>query len=428
MASSHWYVGPWRWVATEDSAAYEGPEGTRVAIDFRGLPEQGQAGNDMSGLGLFYCPDAESVASDWEPLGQGSWHDIKANGRMRNLFPKRRGVKLDADDLIGLIRQTLMAGDPTGQEFCKPLLPTIDGTLEVTCGKRRHSERFRWGNKETNAIRDVIRNDMEDVIERAGKGKNKKQREHHRRVLDALCEKHGIEDWKEFVKPERVKDIPGRLKHETTYGDTFVGTDGTLLDAHTPTGANPGTSWTLINGTSGAIQSNAYRGSTVSNDHIYRLENNLSSDDQSIVTTVTRGASLIRWSGAGGRFSSATATGYFTRNAGAGNWDIIKIVSGARTTIATASGSWAAGVCEFRINGSTLESFTDTNISRVSATDTSISAGLRVAVQGRSSGADDVLDIYGTELTPTGGILYTQLERGIRGVTRGMYTDWRGFR
>jgi len=396
MASSHWYVGPWRWVATEDSQAYEGPEGTRVAIDFRGLPEQGQAGNDMSGLGLFYCPDAESVASEWEPLGQGSWHDIKANGRMRNLFPKRRGVKLDADDLIGLIRQTLMAGDPTGQEFCKPLLPTMVGTLEVTCGRRRHSERFKWGGKETNAIRDIIRNDMEDVIERAGKGKNKKQREHHRRVLDALCEKHGIEDWKEFVKPERVKDIPGRLKHETTITDDFNRADGAIGSS------SEGWSWTNVAGTA-TVSSNRWTAETADGLRFFgypaRAESDLSSADHYAEGTVYPTAS-----GGGAacvRFNSAANT-YYAAGGRASNGEIIKRVAGTITVIAGSTFAVTSGtVVRVIVNGSTVD-FWRNGVSATSVTDTSITGNLRTGLAGKLSAQ---IDNFSASDGMVGGIL-----------------------
>jgi len=426
MASSHWYVGPWRWVATEDSAAYEGPEGTRVAIDFRGLPEQGQSGNDMSGVGLFYCPDAESVASEWEPLGQGSWHDIKANGRMRQLFPKRRGVKLDADDLIGLIRQTLMAGDPTGQEFCKPLLPTMDGTLEVTCGKRRHSERFKWGGKETNAIRDVIRNDMEDVIERAGKGKNKKQREHHRRVLDALCEKHGIEDWKEFVKPERVKDIPGRLKHETTITDDFTRADQTGLGT-----SAGGWSWASV---VAGINIVGNRARSTTNNNASRAEFNLSSSDHYAEADVIQSTATLRSMGVRCRYDASADTSYeATSNGWATSSFLIKrVIAGVATTLSTADrGSTVlTRTVRIAVNGSSLELFED-GVSHATATDTNITGNLRCGI-GKSgtqqTGTQEWDNFVCSDGGAGGGILYTQLERGIRGVTRGMYTDWRGFR
>jgi len=425
MASSHWYVGPWRWVATEDSQAYEGPEGTRVAIDFRGLPEQGQAGNDMSGLGLFYCPDAESVASEWQPLGQGSWHDIKANGRMRQLFPKRRGVKLDADDLIGLIRQTLMAGDPTGQEFCKPLLPTMAGTLEVTCGKRRHSERFKWGGKETNAIRDVIRNDMEDVIERAGKGKNKKQREHHRRVLDALCEKHGIEDWKEFVKPERVKDIPGRLKHETTITDDFTRADQTGLGT-----SAGGWSWTSVSGSINIV-SNRGRASTASSRA--RAEFDLSSADHYAQTEVIQSGATARGMSVFARYSSGADTGYVGRTDGTSTASIFiqRTIAGVATTLVSADRGVTIldRTVKLSVSGSSLEVFEDA-VSYATTTDTNITGNLRCGI-GRVAGAgtqtNEFDNFQASDGGAGGGILYTQLERGLRGVKRGVYTDHRGF-
>ena len=417
-----WCIGPWRWVSDEDGDRYEGPEGTQCALDFRSIPEQSVAGNNLSGIGLFLVRG--DVGTEWERIGQGNWHDIKATKRLRDMFPKRAAKKLDADDLIGLIRQSLNQGDPTGQEFCKPLMPGTMGTLEVSIAGQRHCERFQWGkSKESNIVRDVIRADMDDLIERCGKEQNEHRKQHHRRVLDMLCERHGIEDWHEFVKPNRVKDIPGRLKHETSLTDDFTRADQTGLGT-----SSEGWSWgSVVAGIN--IVSNRARSTT--SDNASRAVSDLSSADHYAESDIIQSATTTRSMGVRCRYSSAVNTAYeATSNGGStGSFLLKRISSGTPTTLSTADrgSTVTTRTTRVTVSGSNLDYWED-GVSKTTATDTNITGNLRCGIgkSGTQQTGTQEWDDFVCSDGAAGGILYTQLERGLRGVTRGVYTDRRG--
>ena len=418
-----WVIGPWRWVTdAETGDGYEGPEGTQCALDFRSIPEQSAAGNHLSGVGLFLVRG--DVGSEWEKVGQGNWHDIKATKRLRDMFPRRARKKLDADDLIGLIRQSLTQGDPTGQEFCKPLMPGTLGTLEVSMARQRHCERFQWGKSpESNIVRDVIRADMDDLIERCGREQNEHRKQHHRRVLDMLCERHGIDDWREFVKPNRVKDIPGRLKHETTLTDDFTRADQSALGA-----SAEGWSWAAV--VAGIdIVSNRARSSAATNRD--RAESDLSSADHYSQARIIQSAATDRRVSVFARYDAAADTCYGSYSSGVSTTSVAlqRITAGTATTLGSAGRGVTIldRVLKLEVSGSGLEAFED-GVSFTTATDTNITGNLRCGI-GRTGAAntgtmewDDFVCSDGA----AGGILYTQLERGLRGVTRGVYTDRRG--
>jgi hypothetical protein len=75
-------------------------------------------------------------------------------------------------------------------------------------------------------------------------------------------------------------------------------------------------------------------------------------------------------------------------------------------------------------SGSTIKSYYD-GVERHSQTDSAISSGLRCGLRlvvgnGVAWRGDD----WNAADLAASGILYTQLERGVRGVNRGMYTQW----
>lgn len=419
-----WHVGPWRWVSDENGDRYEGPEGTVSAIDFRGIPEQSTAGSNMSGVGLFLV--FGPTPNEWEEIGNGSWHDIKATKRMRDLFPKRARKKLDADDLIGLIRQTLSLGDPTGQEFCKPLMPSTFGTLEVNIHRSRHCERFQWGKStESNIVRDIIRADMDDLIDRCGREKDEKKKQHHRRVLDMLCEQYGVDDWKEFVKPNRVKDIPGRLKHETSLSDDFTRADSTGLGT-----SAEGWSWAAV---VGGINIVGNRARSTTDSNASRAESDLSSADHYSQAQIIQSAATSRSIGVRCRYNVGANTAYEATSNGSSTASFIlkRISAGTPTSLSSVDrgATILTRTTRITVTGSSLDYWED-GVSKTTATDTNITGHLRCGI-GKSAAQQtgtQEWDSFVCSDGAAGGILYTQLERGLRGVTRGVYTDRRGLR
>lgn len=63
-------------------------------------------------------------------------------------------------------------------------------------------------------------------------------------------------------------------------------------------------------------------------------------------------------------------------------------------------------------------------VQRASVTDTSITGNIRCGINGFTLSGVGVIDNFLASDLASSGILYTQLERGTRGVERGVYTGW----
>lgn len=425
----NWYIGPWQGVVDDGgSVCWYGPVGTFSAIDYRSLPEQAVMPTlgVKAGIGLF-CSTAipRDVGRDWQSIGKGNWHDIKADQRLIDAFPKRLGATLDAPDLVGLVRQSLMDADPTGDSFVKPLQPG-QGRLSLYCGGQSHHDRFQWGrHTHTNRLRDTLRADFRKTFEAAQAGELK-DREHHRRVLDALCDKYGIADWREFVPDDLQADIPGRLKHETTITESFNTADSDTL--------GPNLTWTELVGDIDIV-SNQARSTTLGSQVIARADSDLSSVDHYVQASVGAGDETTSSNPGviGRKDGTATLTFYLANGDFVSNvLRLFKCVAGAFTqlgsNVSLTLTSPTTYLFRLTCNGSSITHTVD-SVDQTTQTDTAITAGLRCGLRGQKNTSTyvswdsfEAADLGGGG----GGILYTQLERGLRGYERGVYQGSQG--
>lgn len=419
-----WYVGPWVWDTSITPGVWRPPTGCG-GLDFRPLPEQAQFGG-TPGLGLFFG-DVVINSPDYTLIGNGSWYDIKPVGRERAAIPRRRGYNPKGDDLVGIIFDVLTDGsDPAGLEATKPLRPTAAGRLEVNC-RQKHAENFKWGKGHTGNLRAQYRGGFMRYWV--------KDQTHARKVLGSWCIQYGFRldgtDWHEFVPPGLWGDVPGPLPPETTITESFNKADSETLGPDLTwseyTSAGAGTSA----GSKFQVVSNmCYDSGGDGNWGYARAESDLSSDDhygQFVLKGLGSSGASNSQIGPACRFATGT-TGecYLVRAAQIDDtYRLVKSTSGgALTDLATVS--LAAGVddvIKVQADGSTIKGYVNA-VERHSVTDTAITGNTRCglfvyapAAEGNAWG-----DSFEAADLAAAGLVYTQLERGLRGMLRGLWT------
>lgn len=401
------YLGPWVWQAA--FPAWMPPAGAVAAVDLRPLPAQAQQGG-APGIGVFVA--AGSLSSDYTLIGDHP--TARATGAARSAWESLTGYRPAGARLIDLLWDHLTAGsDPDGGTAPKPLLPGRQGRghwSDLHLGGRHRSEPFAWGEDAaaTERVRAMLQRDFRRHFNNAQAGRLKDS-QHHRRVLDFWCEEYGVAAWREFVPADLRSQVPGRLKHQTTITDAFTRADQTGLGA-----SSEGWSWTITNGAINLVSNQAV--SAINQLNIGRAETDLSSADHyaqalGVVQPGNRGtACCVRHD------SSAQTFYYYTRDGGR----LFKTIAAVSTQIGSGGGSAAAPVTiKTQANGSAIAGFYD-GAQQASATDTSITGNLRTGIRQDNCTFDD---FQAADLS-AGGILYTQLERGIRGVERGTWARW----
>lgn len=409
----YWHTGPWIWDA--EKPCWKSPEGCIGAIDLRSIPQQA-ATETQAGSAIFLTD--RQLSSDYELLGVGDWRDVKTSQRLKNRIPKRASTRQPkGDDLLSHILDAICDGsDPTGDDFAKPLMPDGGMSLQLAIGPFSYQWKTAPWNYHWDKIQDVERASLQTAFDDATAGKLK-DREQHRRILDAMCEKYnlaGVDDWKSLVPAKLRKSIPGRLKHETTYTDNFNRSDSTTVGS-----SSEGWSWTETEGTEWAILSNALSLNTAS-ERTIRAEADLSSSDHYAETTWTN-VSGISYPAICTRFATSALTFYMAdfRNTGT-LARIYKRVSGTYTVIASGAFTSASpSLLKCQSNGSAIKGYS-AGVEVVSVTDTAISSGTRCGID---AAGNLKFDDWTHSDIAANTVSFTRLERGLRGVTRGVYTQ-----
>lgn len=409
----YWYVGPWEWRTENGESFWAPPSGCIGSIDLRSIPAQSVAGGAPQGMGLFMT-NGVLLGSNYTLLGTGHHRDLKTDQRIRDAFPKRdRRRQPQGDDLLGIIYDALGDGsDPTGDDGPKPLMPSTRGNISICIGGITHSQWMKRGQRHWGKCLDVIRRDFARTFDDAQKGRLK-DREHHRRVLDALCDKYRVDEWEEFIPQKLQKEIPGRLKHETTYTDNFNRADGAL-------GAN----WTVVSGTA-AVLSNQCR--ITASDTICRYASDLSSDDMYSQHVIAAYSDNRYVPGPLTRMSAAASTTYYLgrQRTDVDTVDLYKRITGTFTLIAstTAAPPSLPFTHQCSVDGSSLS--VDVNaVEKLSSSDTAITGALRAGMRATIfiAGSVDTDDFECADLVATPTLSYTQLESTTRGYMRGTWT------
>lgn len=374
----HYAIGPYVLDTERLSEPCWAPPPGAVGIDLRSIPDHA-----APGFGLFWS--ASPFGQEYRSLGQGDIRDLRWKAGERAIFASALGRRtVQGDGLLdGLWDVLTVSGDPTGDDRCKPLMPTRRKHLDLVLsghGRVRRAN-FDPGMAEAAPIRDALQRQYRAYRQAARDGLMKDD-VHHRRILDMWHEKYGLDE--DYFIPD---DLPRetRIKHETTIGDTFTDTNGTNIEDHTATGPNSGFSWSTVGtATTFTVESNEINNSG-SGVTLVRADSDLSGDDHYAEATFTTAGSVSRTMGPSARKdSSATATYYvcFMDEAGGGdNWETYKRVSGSFTSIGSDTSGSLAGTETLRIecDGSSIKRIVDSS-EQNDATDTAISGNVRCGI------------------------------------------------
>lgn len=369
-----YYLGPWV-KELLPSIHWRAPTGVVGSIDLRSIPAHSTAG-----IGFFTTPDAITLDIDYLDIGQGDLRLLTVPVFQRIAIATALGlVSVTGPTLMDCLWDILtLRADPTGATRVRPLMPTIQGNLEIHLGGHSQvaSRGFNLGMPEAANVIAVIQEDYRRIRAEALNGKTPDP-EIHRRVLDALGEKFRVDNPEGIFIPA---DLPKetRLPHRTTITDNFTRADSTTLGA-----SSEGWSWTELEGNIDIVTNRAAAQTTGTFDTA-RADSDLSSADH-------YSQAICRFNGGGypgvmmRKDSSATLTYYSARLVNTLDKVLAKYVSGTETTLGTNHAAHAVNT-DFTVkgtaNGSTITFDRDGGTETESVTDTAITGNLRCGIGG----------------------------------------------
>ena len=254
MANYNYYLGPWEW-DSGNMPHWRAPRGTVGLIDLRSIPDQSLAGKLGDKPFGFFAVNG-ILPSEYDLLGSGDLREMSLSAGMKSTWLALLGTKIEGVNLVdGLFDHLTTGCEPTGDHPRKPLVPTVQGNLELHLGGHSiiKTERFKFGiHPHTSKLSDLLH--IQYRQHHADIEAGRMRPDHDRRILDYWLDKYRVDktnpaSWKRLVPPEMRGGHPGPLPHRTIIGDTFVESSNTNLVNHTATGPNGGFGWEIIAGT-----------------------------------------------------------------------------------------------------------------------------------------------------------------------------------
>jgi len=416
----NWYVGPYVWSNTaDDGGGWTLPRGAKSCIDLRTVAqsaERGRRNGDTSGRVV--------IASQFSPADIGGDYSLVCSGGMNEPITRKAARKISrkasAGTLADAIRVALIDdADPAGDAGPKPLMPGRGRKLKLACGGLCVDSTLVLSGRGWMNTLDVIRRDMGAIIAQVESGITTE--EHSRKVVDYVFRKLRLkgDEWKELLSKKARRDFRGPLPHSTTVTESFNQSDSSTL--------GPDLSWTE---TSGDLETRSNECGEVGSDGFgeARAEADVSGSDHiaQVVCAYNHTANPV-YNDTNvrpiARFNSSARTMYFTisgENAGVGGIRLAKRLSGTFSELGAYSGTIGAtnDVIKCSCDGSTIEAIVNNDTPEHSVTDTSITGNTRGGVACQDLG---ILDDYQLADIAVSGIVYTQLERNVRGMNRGIW-------
>ncbi len=385
-----YYLGHWQWTTLNGMACYAPPAGVVGCLDLGTLPQMSVGGADRGRL-LCWTRDAVTLPSEYELLGVGDCRELNTDGAMLDKFQSLVGYRPQGAKLVDAVWDCLEGGaDIDGTTGPLPLVPTTRGNLGLHFAGHSvvKSRRFKWGNDAASPkLKQLLRKEFRGLLQDSKAGKLKDAK-HAFRVLDYWCDKYGVSDWREFVPANLQKDVPGRVKHETTITESFDQADSTTLGPDLPWTEIAVVGWRTVSNRAGR---NAGTASTL---EVARADSDLSSADHYAQAKLWAGNG--KYPGVIARVpSSGDATGYDVVHGGTGdpNFYTQKLITGTLTNLNFSSQSPVDGsVSKVEPNGSTISGYYGGALI-YSGTDTSISSGVRCGLV-QYENADSTLDDF----------------------------------
>lgn len=357
MANFYYAIGPYERF-TERGITYTVPPNGATGLDLRSTPQH-------AGLTYALFWSEKPFSTDYRALGRGDIRDITTFPR--RIIASMFGLETLAGDSLADVIWGLLTveADPTGDNRAKPIMPTRRRNLELVMSGHGVVQRKRFDPmlSEATPVQDLLKRQYRKHRQDALDGKLNDDR-HYLRVLDYWTIKYGLDE--AYFRPS---DLPAeaKVKHATTYTESFTKADGALGGDNT---------WNDFHGTSVyTVASNeATKGAAFGAS---RLDSALSSDDHYAKATIANITAGDRSIGVGARMTGdATVTYYLSITDNITNAETWKWVSGSLQSILTDTGSFATGdVIEIECDGSTITRKKNGS-SQSSGTDTSITGNL----------------------------------------------------
>lgn len=376
-------------------AVHTPPDGAVGVIDLRSNVQAGQSLAETLSMFCAMRPDVV-LDSTHHVLGRGDLRDMPTDVTMRSKWMTVTGYAASGAKLIDLLRDHLTnGGDPDGTLRCKPLMPTVQGELEIRLGG--HSvvwrEPFQFGvHAHTAKVEAVLQRDFRAVFENVQAGRRSDPRLAEK-VLDYWCDKYRLDkrdaaQWQRLIPPDLRRHVAGPIPHATTITDNFDRTDNADMSVGAPF------SWTDVVGDQ-QIVSNTVQRTAGAQVCRARAESDLSGSDHYAQVVATAIAGGTRYAQVAARYASAADTAYWNRFvAGTTTLRVFKVVEGVETALGTGTTQTFSNPdsIQMRCNGSTLDSYLNGS-SVESFTDTAITTGTRCGI-GMNSNANVTIDDF----------------------------------
>lgn len=190
--------------------------------------------------------------------------------------------------------------------------------------------------------------------------------------------------------------------------DDFTGTNGTNLEAHTPSGSGCGGTWTVQGSNTTAfmkIDTNHAYCAIAGDWSVYYISPSPADADYSVQALVHINAGTSTGGGVAGRINTTTGAGYMAYySGGAAAWRLVSFDGASETIIGTYAGdspATADRVAKVSMNGTTIALLIDT-VSRISVTNSAVAAAGKAGLIPNffDNGSDRYLDNFTASDTP----------------------------
>lgn len=428
-------LSPWRWLDDESGGAWGPPPRCRGSIDLTSLTRIAEASPGQArGWGIFLCDEIPVGLTDdgGVILASDDLRDARPDGKLLDAWESNLGWRPQGETLADLLWDQLTNGsDPTGIDRNGILVPRVDGRLQLWLGSLVREERFVFGeHPHTAKLKELLQRQLGQARDLALSGDlidpltDEPDVRYHLRLADAMAEKYAGRnpaakaDFFALLKPSTWDRADELQPHATTITDDFNTADSDTFGHNL--------SWTELSGDWDIVSNQAQMVTNFGSVRFARADSDLSSADHYAQVAVISRANPGFLGPICRKDSTSTITCY------AGGWPnqntnpfrIRSYVNGTATDLGSGgTAAFSSGdVNKLSCNGSTITLYKN-GVSLESVTDTSIASGLRCglcALDNAGTAGVPALDNFEAGDLAAPGVVYPQLERGIRGLNRGL--------
>ena len=397
--ADEYYLGQWEWNSNPVDSLYprwEAPHEEFItgAIDLRSIPQQSLAGGSPQGYAIF---SYSQTVNGMTYLG----NDVNGNvpNQIKNKLKNKLGITetITGSNFVDVLWEVLtVLADPTGNTRWKPLMPGVNGRMNLKlgrAGKIKEIALVPFESPEWDNVLAVLHNDYKRMLDT----------EPYRviaKVLDFWEHKYKV-PYQTFI-PNGVIQIAS-LPHETTITESWNCSDSDDISCDL--------TWTQVAGDIDIVNNKARF--PTNGGKRGRAESDLSSDDHyaQVDGFLTDGGSDEGQVGAMVRFDSAADNNYFGgyNSFSAPSWRlrIEKTTAGTTSSILgpdTSGSISTTPTVKLLANGSSIELFVDGSPA-IDLTDSSHTGYVRAGIQGYDAlgGPYEVDNFVAADLAAAGG-------------------------